>query len=248
MCKEKVKHLYFWNDLSIIYPDKNNIINYIEIILDEFFSEITYSNEYLNISVITNNNFSNWKKKVLTTTTTTNPIICVGTRPNIVFNNCYDNMISIYPVRERDCNGFTSNVHISYNDRNRMIHMINNNKTVTILEDVIVCGVTMKTLLDIIMSDMFFVEKVYVKTFIYNKNSVMNLIDNSLKGFDFNGFIEMYGRSIIDSTCLCFSDVLYGNIKGMNLSESREKLSLYFGDRVNDFLELLELCKTLLFI
>lgn len=227
-----MKNLYFWNDFNVFFHDEALLLQ-IEKIFSDFFKEI--SNGETNYTYLSYLDLNTWKRKLQPYIE--KPNIYIGTRPDKLFDLKAQGAITIYPKRKRDSSGKTSGVTLSDKDRKIISEYLQRESEIRIIEDALVCGVTMESLLDEIFSEIK-TKNVIVEVFLVNQESQKRIQAKYGNKLRMDNYMQMNGISIEDSTCICAYDLLDGRIKGMDYDESYEKLKRFFGEFTNDFLDL----------
>lgn len=227
-----MKKLYFWNDFNVFYRDESLLAQ-----IDEKFSVFFHkiSNDETKYVYLSYTDIKIWEKKLQAYVET--PNIYLGTRPDRIFESKKPGSVIIYPKRERDASGMTKSISLSKEDRELLKEYSKRESEIRIIEDVMVCGVTMENLLDEIVRETES-KRVIIEFFLENRSSAKKIHEKYGNRVSTDYYMQMQGVSLKESTCICAYDLLEGKIKGMNYDESFEKLKYYFGEHTSDFLDL----------
>lgn len=230
----KGKILYFWNDLGIYFPQKTSEIEEIEKDLQIYFTRISQV-ENIKYKFLSLQDTRMWFEKMKEYMKM--PSIYIGTRPNMLFTNRNKDSIAIYPQRKRSFDGRTETSILSESDKKLIEMYTKKTGTIRIVEDVLVCGITMDKLLKELEHSLVKGQNVTIDLFLENKQSSNKIEEKYGNTLHMQCFYEMQGESISESTCICAYDLLDGKFKDMEYDECIKKLKYFFGQSTYEILE-----------
>ncbi len=214
-----MKKIYIWNDIGL-YNDKVNPKR-IDSFLRKIKKNIKRSNCKLEILD------SKISKKYLNTISTLDNIVTIGTRPNKLVKN--QKSYNIKSKRIIDKNGFAEKCKIELDESVLRLDHIN------IVEDIIVTGTTLITILDHIIS-----KQKNIKINIYlliGYSNVIEKIKNKYKNIEITCFNILEEKSVEESTCVFLSDLLYeklGNVTYLEHFENKNIFDEYTQEFINE--------------
>lgn len=238
--KMKEKILYFWNDLGIFFPQKIEELKEVDKLFKKYFERITRT-EGVVYNYITLQDTKDWQKSVKQYVS--EACIYLGTRPNKLFANRNAESIEIFPHRERYLDGRTKVAILSENDKEKIKKYVMKGDTIRIIEDVLVCGVTMNVLLKEISKYLTNDQDIFIEFFLKNSISADILEKEIGNRLHIKSYYEMQGESIRESTCICAYDILKGKFNDMEYSEYINKLQYFFGQYTYEVLEIMKLIR-----
>lgn len=229
-----MKRLYFWNDLNIFFKDEKELAK-AEEKFKRFFESISKNNKTI-FYYISYHDTQAWMENISSFRESAN--IYLGTRPSKLFDRKNQSSLTIYPKRVRDARGKTKEVFISEKDKELIKNYLKNVDVIRIIEDVMVCGVTIDKLIEEIGEENLSF-KLVIEFFLENTLSSNEIKAKYGGNIVTDRYMEMQGISITESTCICAYDLLEGKINDMDYDESFEKLRYFFGDYTSRFLDLM---------
>lgn len=221
-----MKKVYIWNDLKLM--DSKNDVKKTDKYLNNIKRKIKSSSCKLEIleSTIIN--------KYLKEISILDNIVTIGTRPSNLISKDKKSY-NISSKRKIAKTGFASSCNIEVDDSLLELEYIN------IIEDIVVTGTTLTTILDYIIS-----KRPNMKINIYlliGYKDVLAKINSKYKNINIVCFNLLMEKSITESTCVFLSDLLYEKL-GENTYLEHFKNKDVFGNQTAKFISEIENLKT----
>lgn len=217
----KIKKVYIWDDLSIIYNSINQ--KKIDIILRQIESATKKTN--CKIEILNNKLIKSFKKSI----NKLDNVVTIGTRPRKIINTKNKNY-QILSKRNIGNNGFATNCDVIVDNEIYKLNCIN------IIEDICVTGTTINKVLSKLNENKKF-DKINIY-FLFGYKKILDEIGKKYSNVNIycdNIFEE---NPIYESTCIFLSDLLYENLGDVSYINHIKNIRL-FDNYTEEFCDLI---------